>query len=282
MSLQQAFSANLSRLCGREKSIAAVCRATRINRQQFNRYLSGQALPNQKNREKICRYFRIDEQDLFREAGVADARSGPGAEEYWSHADFRAALKLVHSEGPTSLTPGLYFAHFAMPYDPASIMRSTIVVRNDGTLSTFRRLTGLSEPRLSWWGNFDGDHRGLILERRHVLYLVGLNARGNREPTLIVLRWLPNSRPMLGGHAAILTPQGPTITAVVVNPCRGNVTLRTAIRASHVFSADDPEIDQMVLDALDQQCQALIAQTRRLDLSVRPLHDEKVREPEVQ
>jgi hypothetical protein len=58
MSLREVLSANLSRLCEGEVSIAAVCRATRINRQQFNRYLSGASIPNGRNLEKICRYFR--------------------------------------------------------------------------------------------------------------------------------------------------------------------------------------------------------------------------------
>ena len=76
---------------------------------------------------------------------------------------------------------------------------------------------------------------------------------------------------LLGGEATILTPPGPTITAVVLNPCEPGMTLRTAIKSSHVYSAEAPEIDPMVLDALYQQCQSLAAMTRRLDLSVKPL-----------
>ena len=70
----------------------------------------------------------------------------------------------------------------------------------------------------------------------------------------------------------ILTPSGPTITAVVLNPCEKTMELRKALRASHVYSADDPCIDPMVVDALDQQRQGLMAMTRNLDLSVRALH----------
>lgn len=270
MSLRESLSANLSRLCEGENSIAAVCRATRINRQQFNRYLSGDSLPNQRNREKICHYFNIDEPELFREASGTLAKERDDAVS-WSHGDLRAALKLVHSEVRTSIAPGIYFAHFAIPHDQTSIMRSTVVVRSDGNLSTFRRLTGISEPKGSWWSHFHGDHKGVILERRHWLYFLGLNGRGNREPTLLVLRWLANSQPMLGGHAMILTPPGPTMTAMVMHPCRPGMKLAAAIRASHVYSMDDPSVDPMVVDSLDQQCQTVVAMTRRLDLSVKPL-----------
>lgn len=271
MSVRDAFAANLARLCEREASIAAVCRATKINRQQFNRYLSGDSLPNRRNLDKICRHFKIDEPELFRN-GNGHAREVPNdSEEAWSSNDLRAVLKLLHSEAPTSVPSGLYFAHFAHPHDPKSLMRSAMVVRRDGNMTTFRRLTGVAEPRGSWWSHFNGDHKGLILERRHCLYFVGLNSVGNHEPTLLVLRWVPNSDPILGGHATILTPSGPTVTAAVVTPCSPRTTLRAAVKGSHAYSFNSPDIDPIVLDALDQQVQALITMVKRLDLEVVPI-----------
>jgi hypothetical protein len=182
----------------------------------------------------------------------------------------RATLKRLRGEAPTSIEPGLYFAHFAYPQDPTTVMRSVVVVRRDGNLSTFRRLTGFSEPRGSWWSNFTGDHKGIILERRHWLYFVGLNDRAHNEPTLFVLRWVPSAGPMLGGHATILTPTGPTVTAVVLSLSPPRTRLRTAMRASHVYSIDDGRIDPMIVDALDQQCKALVAMIRPFDLTVTP------------
>jgi hypothetical protein len=96
---------------------------------------------------------------------------------------------------------------------------------------------------------------------------------------MLVLRWLPISEPMLGGQAMIMTPTGPAATAVVVTPCDKTMRLITAVRASHVYSSDDDKLDPMIVDALDQQCQALVATTRRIDLSVRPL-PEPVRRPQ--
>jgi transcriptional regulator with XRE-family HTH domain len=271
MLLHEALSVNLARLCEGKGSIAAVCRATQINRQQFNRYLSGETVPNKRNRERICRYFGIAERELFIEpVEEPEGRSGELGGS-WSHREMRAAMKLIYSEPPTSIRPGIYFAHFVIPQDQSSIMRSVMVIRNDGSLATFRRLTGFSEPRGSWWSHFTGDHKGIIIERLHWLYFVALNWRGTREPNMLALRWIPISEPMLGGQAMIMTPNGPAATAVVVTPCDKAMRLGAAVRASHVYSADDQKIDPMVMDALDQQCQTLMATTRRVDLSVRPL-----------
>src|SRR5579872_6274934 len=103
MSLHEALSVNLVRLCEGKGSIAAVCRATQINRQQFSRYLSGETVPNKRNREKICRYFGIAEHDLFiepvAETGARPAELGGS----WSHREMRAAMKLIYSEPPLSI-----------------------------------------------------------------------------------------------------------------------------------------------------------------------------------
>ena len=273
MSLRSNLSSNLRRLCETADSIAAVCRATTINRQQFNRYLAGSSIPNRRTRDRICSFFAIDERELFREPGAGEVVAPAAAEglPLWARKETRAALDLVLGEAPPAISSGIYFAHFVIPQERDAIMRSTVVIRRDGNLTTFRRLTGISERKGSWWSQFVGDHRGIVLERRHVFYFVGLNGQDAREPTLLVLRWQPISRPLLGGHAMILTPSGPTITAVVLNPCRAGMTLRTALRQSHVYSTDDPAIDPIVADVLDQQRQALLALTRHLDLSVRPL-----------
>jgi len=273
MSLRKTFAANLARLCASKPSIAAVCRETKINRQQFNRYLSGAALPNDKNLRKICQCFDIDESMLFSEAGEK-ATKARDTDLFDSVApdDIEHVLRLIKSGGPTSVDAGLYFADFAHPHDPQSIMRSVVAVRREGGLTTFRRLTGLSEKkRGSWWSHFNGDHRGFILERRHLLYFVALNYVGYKDPTQLVLKWAPNSDPILVGHASILTPIGPTVTAVVVTPCPPKTTIRSAIRASHVYSLDDPSIRPIILDVLDQQCASLLGMVRRLDLDVRPV-----------
>ncbi len=267
------FAFNLVRLCKREASIAAVCRGTRINRQQFNRYLAGRAIPNIANRRKICRYFKVTESELFRSPGTTgtlarpdvavSSRHGPP----WSHADVGAVLRLLYSDSRPSIAPGIYTAYFSQLRERASVVQSTIVVRNDGNLTTFRRVTGLAERRGSWWGQFRGDHRGVVIERAHWLYFVGLNASGVFEPSLLVLRWLPGARPMLGGFASINATGGPAPVAAAVNP--SDLSLRDAMRAAHAYSSDDLELDPLVLETLEEQARILATSTELPDAGAR-------------
>lgn len=259
MSHGEVFSANLVRLCAREPDVMTVCRGTKINRQQFQRYLSG-TVPYERNLEKICKYFGVKPQDMF----VSEAKPSDKPitdKTWWSHVDLRAALKLVHSETRPSLPSGLYFSNFAVPGHPNRIVRAATIVRTDGNLTTFRRLTGVAERRGSFWSLFHGDHKGIIVERAHWIYFLALNARGNREPTLVSARWLHGSRFMLGGQALVSGPTGPTATAVVIAPCPSRMTLRTAIRSSRAYTAADAELDPMMVEALAGEARSLAERT---------------------
>ncbi len=59
------FAANLRFACNTRPSITAICREIGINRQQFNRYLSGQSRPSPYNTGKIARYFGVKPQDFL-------------------------------------------------------------------------------------------------------------------------------------------------------------------------------------------------------------------------
>jgi transcriptional regulator with XRE-family HTH domain len=59
------FAQNLRVLCRSFNSVADICRRIDINRQQFNKYLSGQHYPSHRILSQIARFFSIDERELF-------------------------------------------------------------------------------------------------------------------------------------------------------------------------------------------------------------------------
>ena len=77
MSLRENLAVNLRRLRAMHGSIAAVCREMGVNRQQFDRYLSEDALPNRATTIRICKYFGIDEAELYRDPETADGLDHP-------------------------------------------------------------------------------------------------------------------------------------------------------------------------------------------------------------
>ena len=71
------FSLNLRFLCAEAPSIAQVCREIGLNRQQFNRYLSGAGLPSAHNLRRIARHFGLSEADLLGDHRSLCARRSP-------------------------------------------------------------------------------------------------------------------------------------------------------------------------------------------------------------
>lgn len=59
------FSSNLRFLCERHGSISAVCRKVKLNRQQFNKYLSGLHMPSPQNLRLISNFFGLSVRILF-------------------------------------------------------------------------------------------------------------------------------------------------------------------------------------------------------------------------
>lgn len=57
-----AFVANLKFACSTQRSISQICREIGINRQQFNRYISGQTFPSPHNLGRIAAFFGTEAQ----------------------------------------------------------------------------------------------------------------------------------------------------------------------------------------------------------------------------
>ena len=60
----QLFASNLRDACSTRPSISQICREIGLNRQQFNRYINGHALPSAHNRLRIARVFGIEPEDF--------------------------------------------------------------------------------------------------------------------------------------------------------------------------------------------------------------------------
>jgi hypothetical protein len=255
MSLRENLAVNLRRLCALHGSIAAVCREMGVNRQQFDRYLSMDALPNRATTTRICQYFGIEEAELYHDPETVEGldRSVKAGRPKGQPADGPIAARLFGPPVPT-IEPGFYQTYFSIPSRPEEFLCAITSIRNDGERVTFRRMTGITETRGSQWAYFMGDHEGVVLERLNWFYFLGLNRRGTKEPTSMAMQWGPFSpEPLLCGHALIVTPAGPSVTTAVMRAAPKGITLRNALRSARVYSASDTSLSPLVALALRRQ-----------------------------
>lgn len=59
------FATNLQLLCSYAPSVSFVCRRLAMNRQQFARYLNGEAVPSPQNLRRICDHFGVEPEEIF-------------------------------------------------------------------------------------------------------------------------------------------------------------------------------------------------------------------------
>lgn len=68
------FSANLRQACSTRKSVSDICRQLGINRQQFNRYVNGEAVPSPHNLVRIATFFGVRPADFALEPAQFEQR----------------------------------------------------------------------------------------------------------------------------------------------------------------------------------------------------------------
>ena len=239
MPIRENLAANLRRLIQRHASVSAVCRELGINRTQFERYLQGQSVPNKATARLICDYFKIDENDLYREPTAATAKDD-------SHASLRQTLydNMVRPPSP-AIAGGTYFTYFSVPGRPELLMRSVTFVRREVELVTFRRVTR--------WGPGDGqggapgNHYGVVISRLNWIYFSSINRRQTGEPSVIAVQWSPISEPVLVGRAIVLTGSGPAFVSAIMRQDVTRIGIRQAMQMAHVVRLDDPGVDQLVV-----------------------------------
>lgn len=75
---RQTLSTNLKHACSTRPSISHFCREVGLNRQQFNRYINGQAHPSAHNLLRIATAFGLDPADFLVAPGEFRRRLGAG------------------------------------------------------------------------------------------------------------------------------------------------------------------------------------------------------------
>jgi transcriptional regulator with XRE-family HTH domain len=177
--LRTLFAGNLKRLLRGEKSIAHVCRVLDINRQQFNRYLSGESLPGKQNLKKIADYFKVSEASLI--LAVAQ-ESSPGHD---IGADpFLQRLSAAFGGETPSLRSGLYNFYHGSEANRKKCLRGLMIVNKSQMLTRFDALLNYRNAEAAWSSGGVVRFSGLVREQRGRLQFLG---NDNAEPSTLFL-----------------------------------------------------------------------------------------------
>ena len=127
--LNQNFAVNLRLVCGQYRSVAHVCRSLEMNRQQFNKYLSGKIYPSKHNLSRVCQFFKLSEEQL----NLAPEAFGQVVAESFQHDVDPASSEiekviatLPGSAEALARYEGYYYSHFHALGFPGHLVRSLV------------------------------------------------------------------------------------------------------------------------------------------------------------
>lgn len=255
------FAANLRRLCETQTSIADVCRDTGINRQQFNKYLAGRAIPSAPILRKICERLGVSEDALLAPAPRAEGMHGTMAAASRRIGQFGRELerlfKLFIPEFDTlkaiksqELKPGRYYIYFPFGDEKDFLLRTYVEVWWHKDLLLFTRLSRIDSPRRTGLP-MRARHYGVVLASKGEFSLV---ARNNRPPyQMSQINFGPElffNRFYLG--IALSHFMKPIAYRVVMERVDGKTPRRELLRHCGLVRFEDKSVPDFVQRALDR------------------------------
>lgn len=242
MNIYKNMGTNLRKLCKQKPSISHVCKELGINRQQFAKYLNGENFPREKTLNKICQYFDVREIDLFMDPDSYLLSIGNTKAALVQQREFQELIGQVTEPQETMLDDGLYLTYFRAAGDPDWVIKSVTAIRKRDSRTEFRRLTGYNEKRSSAWRLSLGSHRGLVLNRRGVLYFAAMDKRASQAPSLAIMNWAPTDVSILTGKSIALTKKGADVCYVIMQRLPREYRLLSALRQSGAVGIKDASL----------------------------------------
>lgn len=246
------FADNLRALCTRHGSIAAVCRALGMNRQQFNKYLSGSTLPNVATLEKICGFFRIESESLFRDPAHFQKPQDDALFGGVPLHGIGIAANAFAAMQPTTLRTGCYHLYSLWPRDETKCLREAVFIQKKGGATLFTRFSKYRPVGQHRHYYLSGRHDGVVLESEKARFLLSLNRKGCGEVSLVSIgSENALSQGFLSGLALVMAPSGTPQALRATLQFQGCAdVLRRTIREAGVLPLADQSVPEEVRQSL--------------------------------
>lgn len=244
--MKTVFANNLRSLCADRGSIALVCRDIGINRQQFNRYLSGSSLPSAHNLRRISTYFGLTEQDMFDDQMEL---AGP-LEGFADTASPLANVASAFSDQARQMRRylGAYHTHFVSPAWQGKILRSLLILyeSNGVVVSHTTERASSADGSIQQRSRYDG----LACLKGNRIYLVEKELGENGSLCETIVSSTERSRVMFlrGITMGVGSEQAstPYASRTIWKRIKADVPIREAVASCGVFDSTSSEIHPII------------------------------------
>ena len=281
MSVYKIFAQNLRDECLRFESIAEVCRRSGINRQQFNKYLSGSTIPNARTLQKLCNFLNIEDARLFirpEDKSALGLLNGTGTMAKRQDVSLSSLLmsQNLNCRLPESLSPSgefgesYYNCYFPLEGFPNFLVRSIIKTKIVGAEMRFIRHTRMKSPSNRGENAAFGKHHGYVLDDATSVILLGQNLFQPFNVSTIYIR----KGPMYGlkiktGLAFVQGTTSPFACRVCIEDLGTSQTaVRGALRTVGIVPLTDPTISFAVANSMTRDAEINIGVLRSPSLDL--------------
>lgn len=256
----QNFAVNLRLICDQYRSVASVCRSLEMNRQQFNKYLSGKIYPSKHNLSRVCQFFKLSEEqfnlapEAFGEVVAESFQQDVGP----SGSEIEKVIETLPSSVETlSRYEGYYYSHFHALGFPGHLVRSLVhIFRNKDCFYSHN-------TEHLWNKERNDSHRNRFKYKGVVLYLgdrIFITEVETLTKTAICHTILfPSYRNIVDTLSGITTGVGsinshmPKATRVEYQFLGKQVDPREALRGCGIFVLDSNQIDSDIRERINNE-----------------------------
>ncbi len=246
--------ANLRYLSSLYPSIAEVCRRLGINRQQYNKYLAGQARPSRHNLRRICDFFGVSEWELLLEerrfAELVSVRRSPAGGEALAGPLAHVEALYRHSASLERYV-GYYYRYFYSFGYPGKIIKSFAAIFEHDQRYFWKNIELMPRDMLGT-GMSVGKYTGAAFFLGERIYIVEYESLMASSITQLVLypSYAPRVDYLVGVQTGGPIKRGrkPAASFVLLEYLGREVDLRLACRKAGVF--DEHEIDERIVSTI--------------------------------
>ena len=256
--MHQDFSKNLRLLCSYYKSVAEVCRKLRINRPQFNRYLSGRYKPSAHGLRRLCDFFGVEEHEILMPHSQFELliQVRPRSQTVEKTHPETAHLSLLqgNSRGLEKYL-GYYFEyHYSMAF-PGKILRNLVCLERQGGGVYYQRTERLQlnpSERV-----YHSKYLGMVHLLTDRIFLIDYESlTGNQITQTILIPTFKSRVGRLSGLRLGASASGeriPSCTRVVLEYLGRQVDIRRTLGLCSTFVADSGQISRTILEAISNE-----------------------------
>jgi len=256
------FAENLRLLCSHYASVAEVCRRVGINRQQFNKYLSGASTPSLHTLRRICDFFGVEEGEIFLPAqefaGIIRVK-GQAPTDALAATIAQVAARFPDSQAKLRKYCGHYFAYMCTPAYPGMILRYFVAVSQSGDQTYAKAIERLIDKHSPELGGYISKYLSLVLHAEDRIYLMDHNPLSHQVFALTVIYPSHRTRVHLLSGLGISVSGGPGrqafATRMVYEYLGESANLREAIAGCGLYPEDSDELDGSIRARLRNEIQ---------------------------